>query len=138
MDERQFINLEDLREDGASAGEDESNNEQEVAAVELDEFGITGTLDDDDSGLYYGVNIYFVDSSGNCENVSPPVNNMREDFWGYPSEETIDTGNGKFIIWELYANGSGSLSYIPGVRDGMIMLCHTVVSTIAIWGIKRS
>lgn len=80
-------------------------------------FGITGTPDE--YGIYDGVNIHFVDSSGNWENVTP-VNNMREDFWGYLGEETLDTGNGKFIVWELYANGSGSLSYILGVRDGAV------------------
>ena len=42
---------------------------------------------------------------------------LEDNLYGYPSD-TVTAGNAKFIVWEMSAGGSGSLSVIYGVRDG--------------------
>lgn len=89
-------------------------------------FGITGTFDGQMG--YYDTKIYFVDSLGNISCVRettqqgsrlygyllsqvPESTNKADDFF-------LSAGTSKFIIWEVSAYGSGSLSIILGVRDG--------------------
>ena len=89
-------------------------------------FGITGTFDG--QMVYQDTKIYFVDSLGNISCVRettwqgsrlygyllsqvPESTNKADDFF-------LSAGTSKFIIWEVSACGSGSLSIILGVRDG--------------------
>lgn len=89
-------------------------------------FGITGTFDGQMG--YYDTKIYFVDSLGNISCVRettqqgsrlygyllpqvPELTGKTDDFF-------LSAASSKFIVWEVSAYGSGSLSIILGVRDG--------------------
>lgn len=70
---------------------------------------ITGTYSDADM-LYDNVNIYFVSSNGDCSMLGEKLTGIKN--------KTVDTGNGKFMVWIRTAGGSGSLAYIYGVKNG--------------------
>lgn len=89
-------------------------------------FGITGAFDGQMG--YYDTKIYFVDSLRNISCVRettqqgsrlygyllsqvPESTNKTDDFF-------LSVATSKFIVWEVSAYGSGSLSIILGVRDG--------------------
>ena len=75
-------------------------------------FGITGD-DVDDEGFSNNNAIYFISSSNE-------VTCLVSDIYGYLStqDEFVQAGDSLFLVWELSAGGSGSVSYIFGVRDG--------------------
>lgn len=56
--------------------------------------------------------IYYVDG----ENIRQM--NDKEYYGYYSHEQLLETGKQKFLVWELDAGGSGSLSYVFGVKDG--------------------
>lgn len=84
-------------------------------------FGFTGEFDGREA--YNHVKMYFISSQGN-------VSLYDDNLWGYlraynvndyvgeKSNYLVDTGVNRFIVWELFAYGSGSSSVIVGVRDG--------------------
>lgn len=72
-------------------------------------FAVTSLKNADEMGGYSSADIWFVDSRGNCILT-------KADLYGY-LRETVAAGDQKFLVWELSANGSGSLSYIFGLRD---------------------
>lgn len=81
----------------------------------IEAFGITG--DDSDEDISDDIMIYFISSAGK---VSPVIS---EKIYGYltmdsESDPILKTGKDKFIVWEQSANGSGSVSYIFGVKNG--------------------
>ncbi|MCD7846114.1 MAG: hypothetical protein LUG57_09785 [Oscillospiraceae bacterium] len=77
-------------------------------------FVITGSADDYLTGYYINVNIYFQSSDGE-------ITELQSDTYGYlRGENYLDTGNGKFLVWEVSAGGSGSSSLIYGVKNGQI------------------
>lgn len=93
-------------------------------------FGITGEVDEDFGG-YYDVCIYFINSRGNILEVSSDniADTPQFSFYGYlgsanengePQLITVsqDGINQKFLVWELSANGSASVSVIWGVWGG--------------------
>lgn len=95
-------------------------------------FGITGEVDEDFGG-YYDVYIYFINSKGNVLEVSS--DNIADvpqfSFYGYlgsanengePQLVTVskDGVHQKFLVWELSANGSASVSVIWGVWGGRL------------------
>ena len=72
-------------------------------------FAVTSLENADEMGGYSRADIWFVDSRGNCLLA-------KADLYGY-LREAVAAGDQKFLVWELSANGSGSLSYIFGLRD---------------------
>lgn len=72
-------------------------------------FAVTSLENADEMGGYSRADIWFVDSRGNCQLA-------KADLYGY-LREAVAAGDQKFLVWELSANGSGSLSYIFGLRD---------------------
>lgn len=74
-------------------------------------FGVTG--DEGDSvGVHNNVKIYYVSSEGNVVCMNPNL-------YGYPTtEELLTAGNSKFFLWEASGGGSGSITYVYGVKDG--------------------
>lgn len=74
-------------------------------------FGITSPEDYDDLGLCADVGVWFIDSEGNCTE-------LMSDTYGYLHQQKITAGQRKFIVWEMSGGGSGSRSYIFGIRDG--------------------
>lgn len=75
-------------------------------------YGITGTFNDGD-GLYNDVHIYYISNDGFVTDV-----NQGNILYGYLGTELLDTGSAKFIVWEVSGGGSGSISYIYGVKNG--------------------
>lgn len=74
-------------------------------------FGITSPKDYDELGLCGNVGVWFIDCEGNCTEVMA-------DTYGYLHQQKISAGRQKFIVWEMSGGGSGSVSYIFGIRDG--------------------
>lgn len=74
-------------------------------------YGFTSPNEYDEWGLCSNVDVWFIDSSGSCI--------LRlEDTYGYLHKEKLVAENRKFLVWERSAGGSGSLSFIFGVREG--------------------
>ena len=79
---------------------------------EYEAFGITGEYNV--SGLYSDVSIYYISSDGDCTCVSG-----QEETWGdLTIGGLLSAGNYKFLLWERTAGGSGSATFIYGVKDG--------------------
>ena len=74
-------------------------------------FGITSPEDYDELGLCGDVGVWFIDCEGNCTQ-------LMSDTYGYLHQQKVAAGQQKFIGWEMSGGGSGSLSYIFGIRDG--------------------
>ena len=74
-------------------------------------FGITSPEDYDELGLCGDVGVWFIDCEGNCTQ-------LMSDTYGYLHQQKVTAGQQKFIVWEMSGGGSGSLSYIFGIRDG--------------------
>lgn len=74
-------------------------------------FGITSPEDYDELGLCGDVEVWFIDCEGNCTQ-------LMSDTYGYLHQQKVTAGQQKFIVWEMSGGGSGSLSYIFGIRDG--------------------
>ena len=74
-------------------------------------FGITSPEDYDELGLCGDVGVWFIDCEGNCTQ-------LMSDTYGYLHQQKVPAGQQKFIVWEMSGGGSGSLSYIFGIRDG--------------------
>ena len=74
-------------------------------------FGITSPEDYDELGLCGDVGVWFIDCEGNCTQ-------LMSDTYGYLHQQKVTAGLQKFIVWEMSGGGSGSLSYIFGIRDG--------------------
>ena len=74
---------------------------------DLEAFAVSSTVKDFD-GYYDSCNLFYADENG--------VVLLEEDLFGYP-EESITVGDNKFIVWEIFGGGSGSLSMIYGVKD---------------------
>lgn len=72
----------------------------------LEAFGITGWGLGEET--HSNVDIWFINSNKECSLVA-------SDLYGF-LRDTIDTGKGKFIIWEKSAGGSGSSSYLFGCK----------------------
>lgn len=74
-------------------------------------FGITGDTED---GIASNVHIWFVSSGGNTNRIG------EYEFCGYlgNEEQLLQADSQKFVIWEANGGGSGSTSYIFGVRNG--------------------
>lgn len=69
---------------------------------------------------YNNVNIYYMSGvSGECrsmlEDGELTMGYLHEDSSGNPA--LISAGHHKYLVWEKYAGGSGSLSFLYGVRD---------------------
>ena len=83
-------------------------------------FAVTGDLAEykhGDTDCYENVTIYFIDSDGKVTLASEPGSG----YFGceeYGDERILDTGSDKFLLWEWYAGGIYSISYIFGVRNG--------------------
>lgn len=75
-------------------------------------FGFT-TPGETDGYLYSDVNIWFLDSSGNC-------NLIFDNTYGYLHDEKLVADNQKFMVWEQSGGGSGSTSYVFGVKNGAV------------------
>ncbi|MCD8115653.1 MAG: S8 family serine peptidase [Oscillospiraceae bacterium] len=77
-------------------------------------FIITGIADDYLTGYYTNVDIYFQSSDGE-------VTKLQTGTYGYlRGKNYLDTGTSKFLVWEISAGGSGSMSLIYGVKNGQI------------------
>ncbi len=85
-------------------------------------FAITGTSDGEIG--YYNAKIYFIDSEGNITCVCDKTYSG-DSLYGYlhqgndTNDYLLTTATSKFIVWEVSAYGSGSVSIILGVKDGM-------------------
>lgn len=132
-DERKFLDLDSVGASGKMATTEESDSYDSLYQIFISQtegereaffiyddfdndgineaFGITGA--DEASDLYNHVKIYFLQGDGSITDISP-----EEEFYGYLGDEVLDTGAGKFIVWEMSAGGMESLSYIFGVKDG--------------------
>lgn len=116
----------------------QSSGEQEVFFLPADydgdgieeAFGITGTYENaSGNASYHHVKIYFINSQGEVSCVRSDAKN-HDYLYGYPTSPTIEEAENysdqqllqasshKFLVWEISAFGSGSLSVILGVRDG--------------------
>lgn len=89
-------------------------------------FGITGTFDGEMG--YYDAKIYYINSSGDIICVRETTRHG-DRLYGYLLPQVSDLTNtvgdylmsvsaSKFIVWEVSAYGSGSLSIILGVKNG--------------------
>ena len=83
-------------------------------------YGITGEYSEVDE-LYSDVMIYYISPDGTCYCVTE-----YDDIYGYltltrddPQRGLLDAGRYKFLLWELSANGSGSVTYVFGADRGM-------------------
>lgn len=72
--------------------------------------------------------IYYVDG----ENIRQM--NDKEYYGYYSHEQLLETGKQKFLVWELDAGGSGSLSYVFGVKDGKSYQPQISGNYEAFWG----
>lgn len=85
-------------------------------------FGITGNYDEDFT-MYNTVTICFVSSDGtvtpvrSTERDGSPLGGYLHTRDGKPN--LLETDGVKFLCWEISANGSGSLTVLLGVRDGL-------------------
>ncbi len=85
-------------------------------------FAVTGTSDGEIG--YYNAKIYFINSEGDITCVCDKTYNG-DSLYGYLHQENdtndflLNTTTAKFIVWEVSAYGSGSVSIILGVKDGM-------------------
>lgn len=89
-------------------------------------FGITGIFDGE--MIYNNVKIYYIDSSGKLSCIRKTTQ-YGDSLYGYLFEQwsestnsysdlLLSTSTSKFIVWEISAYGSGSLSIILGVKNG--------------------
>lgn len=83
-------------------------------------YGITGEYSEADE-LYTDVMIYYISPDGSCYCMTE-----YDDVYGYltlmrdePEEKLLQVGKRKFLLWELSANGSGSLTYVFGADRGV-------------------
>ena len=88
-------------------------------------FGITGTSDG--YGGYTDVKIYFINSAGTVKCIRATTKRGVNLYGWLLQQKNEASGNNKyfisisgkkFIVWEISAHGSGSLSVILGVRNG--------------------
>lgn len=77
----------------------------------LEAFAVTSPDESDELGLYNDIDIWYVDCEGNCRVII-------QDIYGYPHKTIMEAGKQKFMVWEKSAGGSGSVSYIVGLRNG--------------------
>ena len=83
-------------------------------------YGITGEYSEADE-LYTEVMIYYISPDGSCYCMTE-----YDDVYGYltltrdeSEEKLLQVGKRKFLLWELSANGSGSLTYVFGADKGI-------------------
>lgn len=74
-------------------------------------FGITAS--EKGEYLYTGVDIWEVNSAGKCRL-------LKEGLYGDLHDGMVSAGKNKYIVWELSAGGSESISYVYGVKDGVV------------------
>lgn len=83
-------------------------------------YGITGDYSED-AGLYSDVSIYYVSPGGICYCLTE-YDEIYGDLtlrWSEPEGSLLSVGKYKFLLWELTANGSGSLTYVFGASKGI-------------------
>lgn len=81
---------------------------------EYEAFGITGTADE--LGGYNNVLIYYVSSDGDCICLN---GNSQQELYGYLTiGGLLSVDDYKFLLWERSAGGSGSVTFIYGVKAG--------------------
>ena len=81
-------------------------------------FGIVGQLDLPGENNYTDVSIYFIDSTGTLTLMCKEKKNG-ENLYGYLHEiPLLSVGSQQFLLWEVSAYGSGSVTLILGVQQG--------------------
>ncbi len=91
-------------------------------------FGVTGVLDG--FGGYDNVKIYYIAADGSVTCVREKTKNG-DALYGYLMSRTnevsgteadylLPASDAKFLVWEISAHGSGSLSVILGVKNGEV------------------
>lgn len=83
-------------------------------------YGVTGDYSEIDE-LYTDVCIYYFSPDGTCY-CPTEYDELYGDLtlrWDEPEGTLLNTGKYKFLLWELTAGGSGSLTYVLGADKGI-------------------